>query len=360
MSSTFVDNEKQGNATWDAPEKNGRNFRRRSSALGGLKPSLSSYVVGSGYSIDNLTAAAANQDVTSKMRRNNSSFMNIANKFGLKRPTPAGSTSQSPATLRNKTSSMLGLDRIYMLSLNSSPSLQKLKLSDDENESTKGNLYSSYDFKKTPEYEERLATIPASSSTTLCSESDKSDTLPPKSNIVVGSTAISSECDTENNAGKSESDGSYGDSGLLSTFETFRANTANTLTLFFLIVTAIAAYTGYFETIDISSDLKQVSLDSHVTQSTIHSMQGKVSGLNSLAGTLMNEAADLGEENDDDDRVRSQVGFDHQVQFTNNHINRHIASKAMSYEKSTGELENIIVAMKKRVSLESKRKTKEK
>lgn len=359
MASTYIDREKQGNATWDAPEKNGRNFRRRNSSVGGLKTSMSSFAVGSGYSIENLTVAAANQDVSSKMKRNNSSFMSIANKFGLKGSTP-GSASQSPATLRNKTSSMLGLDRINMLSLSSSPSLQKLKLSDDEDESTKSNLYSSYDLKKTPEYEERLATIPPSSSATLCSESDKSDATPPQSNSVVGTSQVLSGVDFENNAEKSESDASYGDSGLLSTFEIFRANTANTLTFFFLIVTAIAAYTGYFETIDFSSDLKQVSLDSHVTQSTIHSMQGKVSGLNSLVGTLMNEAADLGEENDDDDRARSQVSFDHQVQFTNTHINRHIESKAMSYEKSTGELENIIVAMKKRVSMESKRKTKEK
>ena len=235
MSSTYVDNEKQGNATWDAPEKNGRNFRRRSSALGGLKPSLSSYTVGSGYSIENLTAAAANQDVSSKMRRNNSSFMNIVNKFGLKRSTP-GNASQSPATLRNKTSSMLGLDRINILSFSSSPSLQKLKLSDDEDESTKSNLYSSYDFKKTPEYEERLATIPPSSSATLCSESDKRDATPPQSNSVVGSSQVSSGVDIENNVEKSESDGSYGDSGLLSTFETFRANTANTLRILFLCV----------------------------------------------------------------------------------------------------------------------------
>lgn len=359
MSSTYVDNEIQGNATWDAPEKNGRNFRQRNSSLGGLKPSLSSYAVGSGYSIENLTAAAANKDVSSKMKRNNSSFMNIANKFGLKRPTPAGSASQSPASLRNKTSSMLGLDRINMLSLTSSSSLQKLKLSDDENETTKKNLFSLREFKNSHENGKRLASIPPSSSTASCSESEKSDAKTPQSNSVVGSAPISSECDVENNAGKSESDTSYSDSGLFPTLETFRVNTANALTFLFLIVTAIAVYTGYFETLDFSSDLKQVSLDSHMTQSTIHSMQGKVSGLNSLVGTLMNEAADLGEENDDD-HVRSHVGFDHQVQFTRNHINRHIESKAMSYEKSTGELENIIIAMKKRVSLESKRKTKEK
>ena len=359
MASTYIDNEIQGNATWDGPEKNGRNFRRRNSSVGGSKPSMSSYAIGSGYSIENLVAAAGNQDVSSKMRRNNSSFMSIANKFGLKRSTPLGNASQSPVTLRNKTSSMLGIDRINMLSLNSPPSLQKLKLSDDENESTKKKLYSVRDFKKSHEYENMLAPIPPSSSTTSCSESEKSDTESPRSKVVV-STPISSECDIENNVGKSESDASYSDSGLVPTFETFRVNTANALTFLFLIVTAIAVYTGYFETLDFSTELKQVNLDSHVAQSTIHSMQGKVSGLNSLVGTLMGEAADLGEENDDDDHVRSHVGFDHQVQFTTNHANRHIESKAMSYEKSTAELENIIVAMKKRVSLESKRKTKEK